>query len=264
MSSFGTGLKKVSATGLYRQLLIHISFFFDPFSKVYVRKSVRLRFEANRKQKNPLRIEKAFQDGHKALVSLKKAIAGDIRVRVWSPWKKKARPLLTSLRTNVPMIPGLPRTKLPVISPPFKALLQSQMPKRVIPLESNTTLDRRRHANLCWKEFSFIYLKIFPPLPLEEIKRLEKLSRGEGLLPFNLHSFRKRCLKPPKSADSHHITLRFQRRLYQRLLMKCPSLLYDSDKGWIVKWSKEALSKNMRANSIHEDMFCEERKEQCN
>ncbi|KAG5513928.1 hypothetical protein PMAC_000550 [Pneumocystis sp. 'macacae'] len=258
-----------SATSLYRQLLIHIGFFFDRSSRIYLRKHIRERFDANREQKCPQRIKKAFQDGHKALVGLKKAIAGDIRscekileLTYGRRGRRKhelLRPLLTSLRTGTPMVPGRPRTKLPVLSAQFQMLIESQMPGRTIFLE-NTTLDRRRYANLCWRKFVAIYLKILAPLPIKEIKLLERLCRGEEAISMD-QSFRKLRSEPPNSADPHYITPRFQRRLYQRLLMKCPLLFWDYDQGWVVKWSKEAPNKNMRANLIHDEMFLTDEKD---
>lgn len=166
---------------------------------------------------------------------------------------------MTSLRTGAPIVAGLPRTRLPVLSLPFKALIESQMPGRTVFLEDNAALDRRRYANLCWRKFAAIYLKILPPLPMKEIKLLEGLSRGEKVGSVG-QSFRKLRSEPPSSTDPHYITPRFRRRLYQRLLMKCPSLSWGHNQGWTVKWSKDAPSKNMRANLIHEEMFLSEKK----
>ncbi|KAG5437527.1 hypothetical protein PCANB_000955 [Pneumocystis canis] len=255
------------ATGLYRQILIYININMNisDIKRNYMRTYVRLRFEANREQKSVTRIKKAFRDGWAVLISLKKAVAGDLRsyekILEWTYGRRGKRkhqllrPLLSSLRTGDPTISKISRTRLPVLSAPIEALIRSQMPNRAISFGSNTILDRKRKANFCWKEFSSIYRKILPPLPLKEIKHLEKLSQGEGITSAKFLSFRKQPSEIPNSTIPHHITLRFQRRLYQRLLMKCPRLVYKIDTGWIVEWSKKVPSKNMRTNSIHQDMF---------
>ncbi|KAG4302759.1 hypothetical protein PCK1_000919 [Pneumocystis canis] len=262
------------ATILYRNILIYISFLFDESSRQNIGSYVRSRFEVNRGQRDPVRIKKAFRDGRAALVSLKKAVAGDLRsyekilewkILEWTYGRRGKRkhkllnPLLSSLRTGNPAISSISRTRLPVLSAPIEALIRSQMPNRVTFLESNTILDRKRKANFCWKEFSAIYRKLLPPLPLKEIRHLEKLSQGEGIVSVKSLSFRKQRSEIPNSAIPHHITLRFQRRLYQRLLMKCPRLIYKNGSGWTVEWSKKALCKNMRTNFIHQDMFLNEK-----
>lgn len=160
------------------------------------------------------------------------------------------------------MISDLPRTKFPVLSPAFRALAQSQIPEWLDRLEldkSMKEMNRKRQANLCWRHFSFIYRKVLPPLPLKEFKMLEELSKGERI-EKPVSSFRKQLLPMPISTNPHHITLRFRRRMYRKILFKCPKLVYNVDRGWIVEWSKEVPNKHMRTNSIHQDMFFIEEK----
>ncbi|EMR08862.1 hypothetical protein PNEG_02647 [Pneumocystis murina B123] len=261
-----------SAASLYRQLLIYISFFDEPI-RLYLRGYVKMRFMVNRNLKDPARIKKAFRDGKMGLISLKKATFGDLKslekILDWTYGRRGRRkhellrPFLAPLRKGIAAIPGLPRTKFPVLSPEFRALVQSQIPDWLSRLEMNKStenkiLNRKRQANIRWKCFSFIYRKILPPLPLQEIQKLEQFSRGEkiGLTPF---FFRKQRSPMPRSTDAHYMTLRFRRRIYQRLLMKCPRLVYRMNHGWTIEWSKEAPIKNMRANLIHQDMFSDKK-----
>ncbi|KTW31395.1 hypothetical protein T552_00040 [Pneumocystis carinii B80] len=257
-----------SATLLYRKLLIYISFFEESI-KTYLKSYIKMRFIVNRNLKDPVRIKKAFRDGKMALICLNKATYGDLKsldkimeLTYGRRGRRKhefLRPILGTLRRGEATIPGLPRTKYPVISAEFRALIQSQNPDWLLRLESNKSnedkmLNRKHEANIRWKSFSFIYRKIFAPLPLKEIEKLEQFSRGEKIgLTSSL--FRKQRLPMPRFTDAHYITPRFRRRIYQRLLMKCPKLVYDINHGWTVEWSKEASFKNTRANLIHKDMF---------
>lgn len=67
-----------SITLLYRQFLVHLCFFDEPI-RFYLKSYIKSRFIMNRNVKDDQRLRKVFRDAKMALISLRKAIAGDLK-----------------------------------------------------------------------------------------------------------------------------------------------------------------------------------------
>lgn len=165
----------------------------------------------------------------------------------------------------------------PPLTPPLRALLQSQMrasppalsrpnPRRVTGSIAALNawlrpMPQKRVENMRKKHYAELLNRILPPLPTEEWQRLRDLATGriESERPRQrrskssehvdrchsleaIVSFGKAPMKLLETHNGHAITPRYMRRLYAQVFSQCPLLDWDvASSSWRVTWGEEAL-----------------------
>ena len=102
-------------------------------------------------------------------------------------------------------------------------------------------LPIRRARNLTRKWYSGILQRILPPLPQGEWERLRDLAVGKMVWPGPIPR-RSKCITAPQrinGSNPHNLTRKFMRRLWGRIFVRCPLMIWDPNKSsWTVQWGK--------------------------
>ena len=99
----------------------------------------------------------------------------------------------------------------------------------------------KRANNLVKKWYSNTLNKILPPLPQQEWEHLRDLANGKIIWPGPKPRRNKsgRVAGRMKKSNPHLLTPRFMRRLWGKIFVQCPLLLWDPKKSsWTVKWGR--------------------------
>ena len=99
----------------------------------------------------------------------------------------------------------------------------------------------RRARNLVKKWYSNTLNKILPPLPQQEWERLRDLAHGKIAWPGPKPRRNKtgRVAARTDKSNPHLLTPRFMRRLWGKIFVQCPLLLWDPQKSsWTVRWGR--------------------------
>lgn len=144
-------------------------------------------------------------------------------------------------------------------------------------------LPKKRERNLRWRFYSVSLDKVMPPLPEVEWLRLRDLANGtrkwDGPVP------RRRSIRSPDDGDDdeggmsllnehlftapldkqryrltddnkpHHLTARFMRRLWGRVFIQCPRMIWEGQgKGWRVEWGMDELNSRKIRTANRDEM----------
>ncbi|KAI5785095.1 hypothetical protein DFH27DRAFT_270546 [Peziza echinospora] len=260
---------------LYRSILREISYHHDDLARALLPKYIRDSFDRSAEILASLqgendqilhrdRLLSYHKLGRRTHSLLIRANAGEqkaaIRVLKYTYGRigRKSRELMEPLLSkehHPPLVPDVPHTSPPKILPQLAALAaaQTSIVKRIAPVipELNhfkKPFNKNREANMKKRAFNEGVPKLMPPIPPEELARLEQLVTGELDQPLIARRARpkekilvvagvvlgegetdegeirrRRVLE--NFTIGHHLTKSFRKRLYKQILGMSPTLV---------------------------------------
>jgi hypothetical protein len=153
---------------------------------------------------------------------------------------------------RVPAGPNRSPTRLPVVSPPFRALLQWVKVKNIeikIPPKNiwDAPFPKVREPRVYQRHFNRLVAASPAPLPLEELDRLKRLASGQELpkpprrkLPLSEGSRKTEAINNERP---HKMSPRSWRRVYQKILDQSVALVFheETDQWKVIAKDLQAL-----------------------